>query len=93
VLNLHEQNKDLAPEFDQYGMIIESSLDREDPWRVRVAIADTLRLLSEYMGSQDVESVFSLFIHEAALGDRSVQVRSKMLDVSLIPLMSRSRSI
>jgi hypothetical protein len=77
-----EKNKDLAPEYDQYGMIIESTLNREDPWRVRVAVADTLRLLSEFVGPDDIRSVFRLFIDEAALGDRSEQVRSKMLEVS-----------
>ena len=35
----HAENYSLAPEYDQYGMVIESTLGREDPWHVRVAVA------------------------------------------------------
>ncbi|PBK80431.1 hypothetical protein ARMGADRAFT_1092223 [Armillaria gallica] len=37
-----EKAKILAPEYDQYGMVIVQSLDRSDPWRSRVAIDEAL---------------------------------------------------
>lgn len=75
------QVKELQPAYDQFGMVIESSLSVEDPWRTRVALGTTLKLISDHFSPADVEAFFGLLIQGEALGDRSQAVRSEMLDV------------
>lgn len=72
----------MLPTYDQYGMVIEESLTAEDPWKTRLAVATTLRLISVHFAQPDVEAFFELLIQGQALGDRSQAVRSGMLDVS-----------
>jgi hypothetical protein len=75
----------LLPQYDQYGMIIEESLQAEDPWRTRAAIALTLKLISPFFSPVDVEAFFNLLIEGTALGDRTQTVRSEMLEVWDLP--------
>ncbi|KAI0688462.1 ARM repeat-containing protein [Cytidiella melzeri] len=74
-----EKAKVLAPEFDQYGMVIASSIDRTDPWPTRTALARTFELLAPYMTSGDVEPFIWFLIQDEALGDRHEDVRRGML--------------
>lgn len=64
-------------------MVIEETLNREDPWRSRVAIAKSFKSVAECLGSQDVLTAFDLLLSGGALGDRSGAVRSEMLSVRL----------
>ncbi|KAF8756754.1 ARM repeat-containing protein [Rhizoctonia solani] len=75
-----EKAKILAPEFDEYGMVIESSLDRADPWPARAAIANTFRHLAPYFTETEVVPFFEFLIKDEALGDRHAAVRRNMLD-------------
>lgn len=77
------QAQELVPEYDRFGMVIQESLDREDPWRSRVALADALRHLTPYFTESDMSPLFDLMIEKQSLGDRSEDVRSNMLRVSL----------
>ncbi|KAH7883448.1 armadillo-type protein [Phlebopus sp. FC_14] len=74
-----EKARILAPEFDQYGMVITQSLDRSDPWPTRVAIALTFEQLAPVFSETQVEPFFVFLIHDEALGDRSPEVRRGML--------------
>ncbi|KAF9234000.1 armadillo-type protein [Melanogaster broomeanus] len=74
-----EKAKILAPEFDQYGMVIAQSLDRADPWPTRVAIAVAFEQLAPSFPDTAVESFFNFLIQDEALGDRSPEVRREML--------------
>ena len=76
-----EAARERLPEYDRFGMLIEASLEQQDPWQHRVAIAETLGHMSEIYGSEEVVAVFKLLIQEQALGDRSEIVQSKMLNV------------
>ncbi|KAH7334649.1 translational activator GCN1 [Rhizoctonia solani] len=75
-----EKAKILAPEFDEYGMVIESSLDRADPWPARAAIANTFRHLAPYFTETEVVPFFEFLIKDEALGDRHAAVRRNILD-------------
>ncbi|OJT01635.1 Translational activator GCN1 [Trametes pubescens] len=75
-----EKAKVLAPEFDQYGMLIAHSVDRTDPWPARVAVARAFQLLAPAFTPQDVEPFFKFLIHDQALGDRHPDVRRGMLN-------------
>ncbi|KIJ63493.1 hypothetical protein HYDPIDRAFT_175892 [Hydnomerulius pinastri MD-312] len=74
-----EKAKILAPEFDQYGMVIARSLDRSDPWPTRVAIALAFEHLAPSFPDAQVELFFKFLIQDEALGDRSPEVRRGML--------------
>ncbi|THH11230.1 hypothetical protein EW146_g8121, partial [Bondarzewia mesenterica] len=75
-----EKAKILAPEFDNYGMLVENSLDRTDPWQTRLAVAQTFRSLSSIFSEVDVVPFFEFLIKDEALGDRNAEVRRGMLD-------------
>ncbi|CAE6494446.1 unnamed protein product [Rhizoctonia solani] len=75
--------KILAPEFDEYGMVIESSLDRADPWPARAAIANTFRHLAPYFTETEVVPFFEFLIKDEALGDRHAAVRRNILDAGI----------
>lgn len=64
-------------------MVIQESLNREDPWRSRVAEADALGHLAPTFGDADIGPLFDLLIDQQSLGDRNEEVRSKMLTVRL----------
>lgn len=74
-----EKAKVIAPEFDEYGMVIAQSLDRSDPWPTRVVIGHTSELLASAFSARDVEPFFRFLIQDEALGDRSADVRKAML--------------
>ncbi|KAJ7115902.1 ARM repeat-containing protein [Mycena epipterygia] len=69
----------LAPEFDQYGMVIAASLDRSDPWQARVAASHAFELLSPLLPEDEVQPFFTFLIQDEALGDRTAEVRRGML--------------
>ncbi|EMD33195.1 hypothetical protein CERSUDRAFT_142825 [Gelatoporia subvermispora B] len=79
-----EKAKVLAPEYDEYGMIIAQSLDRADPWPARVAVARTFELLSPAFGKGDVEPFFKFLVQDKALGDRNADVRRGMLQAGTV---------
>jgi len=81
VVEYKEKAKELLPQYDQYGMVIEESLNAEDPWRARKAIATTFKLVAPYFSPADVAAFFDILITGEALGDRSQSVRSEMLEV------------
>ncbi|KDQ20094.1 hypothetical protein BOTBODRAFT_101949 [Botryobasidium botryosum FD-172 SS1] len=74
-----EKAKILAPEFDEYGMVIEQSLDRTDPWQTRVAIARTFESITNSFTDAELVPFFDFLISKEALGDRNADVRRAML--------------
>ncbi|KAI0060576.1 ARM repeat-containing protein [Artomyces pyxidatus] len=75
-----DKAKILAPEYDQYGMVDERSLDRTDPWHARLAVSQTFQQLAPSFSNEDVVAFFHFLIKDEALGDRSADVRRGMLD-------------
>ncbi|KIY74096.1 ARM repeat-containing protein [Cylindrobasidium torrendii FP15055 ss-10] len=84
-----EKAKGLAPEYDDYGMVIVESLGRTDPWEARVAVARALELLAEdvydaeHVSDDALSKLFRFLIQSGALGDKSGGVRRGMLDASV----------
>ncbi|KAI0827665.1 ARM repeat-containing protein [Trametes gibbosa] len=74
-----DKAKVLAPEFDQYGMLIAQSIDRTDPWPARIAVARAFELLAPAFTPDDVVPFFKFLIQDEALGDRHADVRRGML--------------
>ncbi|KAI6029055.1 armadillo-type protein [Pisolithus microcarpus] len=74
-----DKAKILAPEYDEYGMVIPETLDRLDPWPTRVAIASIFEQLAPFFPDTEVEGFICFLIKNEALGDRSSEVRRGML--------------
>ncbi|KZO93854.1 ARM repeat-containing protein [Calocera viscosa TUFC12733] len=77
-----EKAKILTPEYDSYGMVIADSLDRADPWPVRVAIGLAFERLAESFTPNQLVPFFDFLLNQEALGDRSPEVRSAMLSAA-----------
>lgn len=76
-------NVDLSPQYDEFGMVIDATLNREDPWWTRVAVADALRRLAPLLGADDLEALLAFFLGDgAALADRDENVRHEMVDAA-----------
>jgi hypothetical protein len=88
-----EKAKILAPEFDEYGMVIAQSLDRSDPWTARLATARTFEHLAPFFLDSGLEPFFNFLIKDQALGDRTPDVRRDMLSAgtSIIDLHGARR--
>ncbi|KAI9568698.1 hypothetical protein HD554DRAFT_2021763 [Boletus coccyginus] len=69
----------LAPEFDQYRMVIAQSLDHMDLWPTWVVIAFAFERLAPSFPGTQVESFFRFLIQDKALGGRPADVRREML--------------
>ncbi|KAF8317653.1 ARM repeat-containing protein [Clavulina sp. PMI_390] len=69
----------LGPQYDAYGMLIEKSLETQDAWPARQAIGSTLEHLAEHLTDAEVVPLFNFLIKDAALGDRTGEVRRTML--------------
>ncbi|KAG7093730.1 hypothetical protein E1B28_007382 [Marasmius oreades] len=74
-----DKAKILAPEYDEYGMVIAQSLERSDPWQARAATAATFESLAPHFTESEVPLFFRFLIEDEALGDRDSQVRRTML--------------
>ncbi|KAJ3118798.1 translational activator of GCN4 [Phlyctochytrium bullatum] len=80
----HAKNVLPTPEYDEFGMIIPASLEKEDEWRARSGVASALRSCATLpMDNGTLESVFKFLVNEEALGDRSEKVRSLMLEAGI----------
>ncbi|KAH6885450.1 translational activator GCN1, partial [Coprinopsis sp. MPI-PUGE-AT-0042] len=75
-----DKAKILAPEFDQYGMVVASSLERADPWTARLATAAAFEQLAPSFPESEIEAFFHFLIQSEALGDRAPEVRRGMLN-------------
>ncbi|KAJ7066647.1 armadillo-type protein [Mycena amicta] len=88
-----DKAKVLAPEFDEFGMVIAATLDRSDPWQARVATSNAFQLLAPLLSEDEVEPFFVFLIQNEALGDRISDVRQGMLaaGTTIIDLHGASR--
>lgn len=84
IAEYEDKAKELVPEYDRFGMLVEESLSREDPWKARRALATALRLMSPSFSAAEVKTFFDLLIDGKALGDRSQSVRSELLEAAQV---------
>lgn len=78
-MNQRPHDRRLTPQ----GMVILETLNREDPWESRVAIALAIQKMAPQLSTAQVEPVFTFLINEQALGDRHGAVRRAMLDAGI----------
>lgn len=63
-------------------MVIAETVNRQDPWESRVAIALALQRITPLLGDSLVEPIISFMVFGEALGDRHSKVRKGMLDAA-----------
>lgn len=74
-------------------MVIASTLDRQDPWESRVAIADSLFHLAPILTEKEIIPLFEFLISEKVLGDRHVDVRRRMLEAGNAIVEAHGKSV
>ena len=90
----HSENYSLEPEYDQYGMVIDSTLHRQDPWHVRVAVAGAIEASASSFRPLDVVPFFVFALQPGrALSDRHEAVRHAMLEASSAVIDARGESV
>jgi hypothetical protein len=74
-------------------MIREESLNRSDPFHIRLAIAQAFGALAPSFTTDDVVPFFDFLVKAEALGDRSAAVRRGMLDAgaAIIDVQGQSK--
>ncbi|KAH8827750.1 armadillo-type protein [Flagelloscypha sp. PMI_526] len=75
-----DKAKILAPEFDEFGMVIQATLDRADPFPTRIAVGNAFFNLAPSFPDGHIEPFFTFLISSGALGDRNEEVRRSMLN-------------
>ncbi|KAI9008544.1 armadillo-type protein [Hyaloraphidium curvatum] len=73
-----------VPEYDEFGILIKSSLEKPDVPMPRCGLARALRSCAPAVSDgDDLQSVFRFLIYDEALGDKSEAVRKLMLEACL----------
>lgn len=77
-----KKNEVIEPQYDRFGLIIEKTLNWQDPWQARGAIALTFHNLAPIFSTDTLVPYFEFLIGKEGLGDRNEDVRRKMLDAA-----------
>ncbi|CCH61585.1 hypothetical protein TBLA_0F00410 [Henningerozyma blattae CBS 6284] len=80
-----EKAQPLEDMLDEYGLVITTAAEREDPWEARSTIAIALRELSDVFTEEGdtIISVIRFLIEDGALGDRNLLVRQEMKEAGV----------
>ncbi|KAG0366840.1 translational activator of GCN4 [Gamsiella multidivaricata] len=79
----HEKAQPIVPQYNEYGLVIQESLNRQDPSDQRFGLSMALKNIAPLMTASDLQPFAEFLIHQDALGDRSADVRQGMLDAGL----------
>ncbi|KAF9134046.1 translational activator of GCN4 [Mortierella sp. 14UC] len=79
----HEKAQPIVPQYNEYGLLIQESLGRQDPAEQRFGLSMALKHIAPLMTAADLQPFAEFLIRQDALGDRSADVRQGMLDAGL----------
>ncbi|KAH7056386.1 armadillo-type protein [Linnemannia elongata] len=79
----HEKAQPIVPQYNEYGLLIQESLSRQDPADQRFGLSQALKHIAPLMTAADLQPFAEFLIRQDALGDRSGDVRQGMLDAGL----------
>jgi len=79
----HEKAQPIVPQYNEFGLVIQESLNRRDPSDERVGLSEALKNIAPLMTPSDLQPFAEFLIRKEALGDRSADVRQGMLDAGL----------
>jgi len=64
-------------------MVIRETVDRDDPYESRAAIAFALATMASLISPDSISVIFDFLITAGPLGDRNLEVRSTMLNAAI----------
>ncbi|KAG0198297.1 translational activator of GCN4 [Mortierella sp. GBA30] len=79
----HEKAQPIVPQYNEYGLLIQESLNRQDPADQRFGLSMALKNIAPMMTASDLQPFAEFLIRQDALGDRNSDVRQGMLDAGL----------
>ncbi|KAG0031837.1 translational activator of GCN4 [Podila clonocystis] len=79
----HEKAQPIVPQYNEFGLIIQESLNRQDPADQRFGLSMALKHIAPLMTANDLQPFAEFLIRQDALGDRSGDVRQGMLEAGL----------
>ncbi|KAF9966603.1 translational activator of GCN4, partial [Actinomortierella ambigua] len=78
-----EKAQPIVPQYNEFGLVIQESLNKQDPSDQRLGLAHALKNIAPMMKAEDLKPFANFLIRQEALGDRSADVRQGMLDAGL----------
>ncbi|KAI7873032.1 armadillo-type protein [Spinellus fusiger] len=81
----------LDPKFDQYGMVIQETLNRQDPWVSRSGLATALKVTAAHASLEHALSLSEFLVRDEALGDRHEGVRKLMVEAGLAAINTHGK--
>ncbi|KAF9179251.1 translational activator of GCN4 [Haplosporangium sp. Z 11] len=79
----HEKAQPIVPQYNDFGLLIQESMNRQDPVDQRFGLSMALKNIAPLMTAADLQPFAEFLIRQDALGDRSADVRQGMLDAGL----------
>ncbi|KAK9366703.1 armadillo-type protein [Lipomyces kononenkoae] len=79
-----ERAKPPATIYDEFGMVVKSSLEQKDPWEVRSGIAATFKQIARIFPESELSAFLKFLIDEGPLGDKDANVRQQMQDAGVL---------
>ncbi|KAI9236262.1 MAG: armadillo-type protein [Podila humilis] len=79
----HEKAQPIVPQYNEFGLIIQESLNRQDPADQRFGLSMALKHIAPMMAASDLQPFAEFLIRQDALGDRNGDVRQGMLEAGL----------
>ncbi|KAK9447374.1 armadillo-type protein [Limtongia smithiae] len=72
--------------YDEYGMVVKSSLDQKDPWEVRDGIACVLKEIATHFPEPELAGFVRFMLDDGPLGDKNETVRQQMQEAGVLIL-------
>ncbi|KAK9461253.1 armadillo-type protein [Lipomyces oligophaga] len=72
--------------YDEYGMVLKTSLDQKDPWEGRSGIAGALKEIASFFPEAELVTLVTFLIEDGPLGDREPMVRQEMQEAAVLIL-------
>ncbi|KAK9239459.1 armadillo-type protein [Lipomyces kononenkoae] len=87
-----ERAKPPAAIYDEFGMIVKSSLEQKDPWEVRSGIAATFKQIARIFPESELSTFLRFLIDDGPLGDKDATVRQQMQEAGVLILYLHAKN-
>ncbi|KAK9476212.1 armadillo-type protein [Lipomyces japonicus] len=78
--------------YDEFGMVVKSSLEQKDAWEIRSGIAATLKRLAPIFDKVELVAFVKFLIEDGPLGDNESNVRQHMQEAGVTILNLHAKS-
>lgn len=94
VMDMYRQkSKPPEPIYDDFGMIVRSSMEQKDPWEARSGIASTFKEMAGFFEDEELENFVNFLLEEPGpLCDKNDTVRQQMQDAAVLIINLRAKN-